>query len=268
MSGRWLLDPLLIGGLVTLALVYFLLTGPLRKRYAPGQPFPKRQALLFYAAVVILYLAEGSPLHDLAEMSSFSAHMVQHMLLSYIVPTLMLRGTPDWLIGPVLTHPRVLPVARVLTHPVVAFSVFSLFFSLWHIPVIYEGALTNPRLHHAEHVAFLFTALLLWWPLLSPLRELPRLPYSGALIYLFLLPIAQLPVFAAVTFADHSIYPTYANAPHVMFGDARMDQTLGGALMKLGGLFTFGLPFIVTFFEWYRKENPARYRKPVGARAP
>ena len=41
MTGRWLLDPVLIGGLVTLALVYFLLTGPLRARYAPGQAFPR-----------------------------------------------------------------------------------------------------------------------------------------------------------------------------------------------------------------------------------
>lgn len=267
MPGHWYFDPLLIGGILTLALVYALLSGPLRKRYAPGAAFPARQAALFYAALVILYLAEGSPLHDLAERSSFSAHMFQHMLLSYVVPTAMLRGLPDWLVRPALTHPRVLPIARVVTHPVVAFSVFSLYFSLWHIPVVYEGALNNSALHHTEHVVFLATALMLWWPLLSPLRELPRLPYSGALVYLFLLPIAQLPVFAAVTFADHAIYPTYANAPHVMFNDARMDQTLGGALMKIGGLFTFGVPFIVTFFEWYKKDNPTRYRKPVGARA-
>jgi len=261
MSGRWILDPILIGGLATLALVYFLLTGPLRARYAPGATFPKRKALFFYSSVVLLYLAEGSPLHDLSENASFSAHMVQHMLLSYIVPTLMLRGTPDWLVRPLLLRPYVKPVAQILTQPVVAFSIFSLFFSLWHIPVIYEGALTNSGLHHAEHILFLFTALLLWWPLLSPLPELPRLSHAGALIYLFLLPIAQLPVFAAVTFADHSLYPTYANAPHIMFGDARMDQTFGGALMKLGGLVTFGLPFIVTFFEWYKKENTTRYRK-------
>ena len=261
MTGRWILDPVLIGGLVTLALVYFLLTGPLRQRYAPGAAFPRRKAFYFYGAVVLLYLTDGSPLHDLSELYSFSAHMVQHMLLAYIVPTLMLRGLPDWLLRPLLLHPLVKPVAKVLTSPVVAFVVFSLFFSLWHIPVIYEGALTNSLVHHAEHVLFLFTALLLWWPLLSPLPELPRLSHAGALVYLFLLPIAQLPVFAAVTFADHSLYPTYANSPHVMFGDARMDQTMGGALMKLVGLVAFGLPFILVFFEWYKKENTTRYRK-------
>ncbi len=263
MTGRWQLDPVLIGGLLTLALVYFLLTGPLRARFAPGRAYPRRQAALFYSAVVILYLAEGSPLHDLAEMSSFSAHMFQHMLLSYVVPTTMLRGTPGWLVRPLLLHPGVRPVANVLTQPVVAFSVFSLFFSLWHLPVIYEGALQNSALHHAEHVVFLFTALMLWWPLLSPLPELPRLSHAGALVYLFLLPIAQLPVFAAVTFADHALYPTYANAPHIMFGGARADQTFGGALMKVGGLITFGLPFILTFFEWYKKENTTHYRKRV-----
>jgi len=261
-TGRWLLDPVLIGGLVTLALTYFLLTGPLRGRFAPGKAYPGRQAAFFYSALGLLYLAEGSPLHDLAEMYSFSAHMFQHLLLSYVAPTLMLRGTPDWLVRPLLLHRGVKPVATALTHPVVAFGVFSLFFSLWHLPVIYEGALQNSTLHHAEHVVFIFTALLLWWPLLSPLPELPRLSHAGVLIYLFLLPIAQLPVFAAVTFADHSLYPTYANAAHVMFGDARADQTFGGALMKVGGLFTFGLPFILTFFEWYKKENTTHYRKP------
>jgi putative membrane protein len=263
MTGRWLLDPVLIGGLLTLALIYFLLTGPLRGRLAPGQPFPRRKAALFYSAVVLLYLTEGSPLHDLSEMYSFSAHMFQHMLLSYLVPTLMLRGTPDWLVRPLLLHPRVKPIAKVLTHPAVAFSVFSLFFSLWHLPVIYEGALQNPTLHHIEHVLFLFTALMLWWPLLSPLPELPKLSHAGALVYLFLLPIAQLPVFAAVTFADHAIYPTYAHAAHIMFGDARADQTFGGALMKVGGLITFGLPFIITFFEWYKEENTTHYRRRV-----
>ncbi len=269
MTGRWLFDPVLIGGLVTLALVYFLLTGPLRSRFAPGKAFPRRKAIFFYSSLVVFYLSEGSPLHDMSEMYSFTAHMFQHNLLSYLVPTLMLRGTPDWVLRPLLTGRYVKPVFRMLVHPVVAFSVFSLFFSLWHLPVIYEGALQNSALHHFEHLLFLLTSLILWWPLLSPLSEFPRLHHSSALVYLFLLPIAQIPVFAAVTFADHAIYPTYANSPHVLMGDARADQTLGGALMKVAGLIAFGMPFILTFFEWYKEENKRSYRKrpPVPSKA-
>ena len=267
MTGRWLFDPVLIGGLLTLALVYFLLTGPLRARYAPGQAFPRRKAILFYSALVVFYLSEGSPLHDMAELYSFGAHMFQHNMLSYVVPTLMLRGTPDWLLRPLFSQRYVKPVVKVMTSPVIAFSVFSLFFSLWHLPVIYEGALQNSALHHFEHFLFLITSLMLWWPLLSPLPEFPRMQHASALVYLFLLPIAQIPVFAAVTFADHAIYTTYANSPHVLFGDARADQTFGGALMKVAGLVAFGLPFILTFFEWYRKENKGSYSQQHTPRA-
>ncbi len=259
MIARWQLDPVLIGGLATLALVYFLLTGPLRRRFAPGQPFPVKKAVLFYSSLIVFYLSEGSPLHDISELYSFTAHMFQHNLLSYLVPTLMLRGLPDWLLRPLLTQRYVKPIFKVLTRPVVAFSVFSLFFSLWHLPVIYEGALQNSALHHAEHFLFLLASLLLWWPLMSPLPEFPRVQHWSALVYLFLLPIAQIPVFAAVTFSDHAIYPTYANSPHVLFGDARADQTLGGALMKVAGLAAFGVPFITIFFDWYRRENKGSY---------
>ena len=65
--------------------MYGLLVGPLRRRLAPGASFPARQASFFYAALTAFYLAEGSPLHDLAERYLFSAHMAQHILLSYAV---------------------------------------------------------------------------------------------------------------------------------------------------------------------------------------
>ncbi len=88
---RWQADPVLIGGLLTFAVLYGLLTGPLRGRLAPGTAYPKRQAIYFYGALAVFYLAEGSPLHDLAEIYLFSAHMVQHLLLSYVVALLFYR---------------------------------------------------------------------------------------------------------------------------------------------------------------------------------
>ena len=180
-------DPVLIGGLVTAALVYGLLVGPLRRRLAPGARFPARQASFFYAALTVFYLAEGSPLHDLAERYLFSAHMAQHILLSYAVAPLLIVGLPEWVLRPLLLGRAVRPLARTLTRPVVAAAVFSLFFSGWHFPAVYEGALRSDVVHHSEHLIFIGTALLSWWPLLSPLPELPRLAPVGQLIYLFAL---------------------------------------------------------------------------------
>jgi len=173
----WQLDPVLLGGILTLGACYGLAVGPLRARLAPGAAFPRRQALWFYGGLAVMYLMEGSPLHDLAERYLLSVHMLQHLSLSYLVAPMLLWGTPPWVLKPLLLNRAVAPIARVLTKPLVTFFVFSFFFSAWHLPAIYEAALRNDSLHHAEHLVFLATSLLLWWPLMSPLKELPRASY-------------------------------------------------------------------------------------------
>ncbi|MDZ7703785.1 MAG: cytochrome c oxidase assembly protein [Trueperaceae bacterium] len=264
---QWQLDPILIGGILTLALCYGLAVGPLRHRLAPGRSLPRRQIGLFSSGLILLYLAEGSPLHDYAERYLLSAHMFQHLLISYLVPVLWLLGTPDWVLRPLLTHRWVKPVAKTLTQPVVAFLLFSLLFSIWHLPVLYEPALRNSLVHHSEHVVLIAISLLMWWPLLSPLPELPRLSYGGQLVYLFLLPIIQIIAFAFITFADHVIYAPYAAAPRVLGLSPLQDQAIAGAIMKIGGIIAFGTAFIVVFFRWYQNEVGSRY-KPKSTKLP
>ena len=260
---RWQTDPVLIGGTLTFALLYGLLVGPLRGHLAPGAAFPKRQAVYFYTALAFFYLAEGSPLHDLGELYLFSAHMVQHMLLSYVVALLLLLGMPSWVLRPFLLNRYVAPFARRLTHPVAAGLTFSLFFSVWHFPAVYEGALGNALVHHSEHLLFIGTALLMWWPLLSPLPELPRLSHVGQLAYLFALPFGQFLVAALLTFSSEAIYPTYIAAPRITALSALGDQQLGGVIMKGVGFIAFGVPFVLTFFRWYRSEQGSSPRSPV-----
>lgn len=254
----WQFDPVLIGGILTVALAYALATGPLRARLAPGEPYRPATAAMFYAALLLFFVVEGSPLHDLAERYLLSAHMVQHLLLSYVVARMLIVGVPRWLWRAMLTHPRVLPVARVVLRPFVTFTVFSLFFALWHVPAIYQAALMDATLHHVEHLVFLFTSVMVWWPILSPLDELPRAPYLVRLAYLFTLPIAQMPVFAGITFHPDVVYPIYALAPRAFGLSAMADQALAGAIMKVFGLIFFGLPFTRIFFEWYRRESERR----------
>ena len=251
----WQFDPVLIGGILTVALAYALASGPLRDRLAPGEPYRAGAAAAFYGALALFFVVEGSPLHDLAERYLLSAHMVQHLLLSYVVARMLIVGVPAWLWRVLLTNRRVFPVARVALRPVVTFTVFSLFFALWHVPVIYQAALMDATLHHVEHLVFLLTAVMLWWPVLSPIEELPRAPYLVRLAYLFTLPIAQLPVFAGITFHPDVVYPIYALAPRAFGLSPMADQALAGAIMKVFGLLFFGVPFTRIFFEWYTLEN-------------
>ena len=258
----WELDPVLIGSLLTAAILFALAAGPLRARLAPGRPFPLAAAVVFYGTLALTYLLEASPLHDLADIYSLTAHMVQHLAVSYLVAPLLLWSMPPWMLRPLLLNRFVAPIARLLTRPLVAFSVFGLSFAAWHVPGIYDAALQNQTLHHVTHVGFLFTSLILWWPIMSRLNELPRPSYLIRLLYLFLIPVAQLPVFGIITFAGRPIYETYAASPWTLGMDVVSEQALAGAVMKVAGLFAFGIPFAVTFFRWYEEESAPRSTRP------
>jgi len=252
----WQADPVLIGGLLALAFAYALAVGPLRQRLAPGASFERGKALWFAAAVVLFYVVEGSPLHDMAERYLLSAHMLQHLLLSYVVARMFIVGVPTWLWRALLMNRVMAPISRAVLRPTVTFLTFALFFAVWHVPVIYEGALMNPLVHHIEHVVFLITAIMLWWPIMSPLPELPRASHMVRMAYLFTVPIAQLPVFAAITFSPDVVYRTYEIAPRVYtWLNPIADQALAGAIMKVMGLAFFSVPFTRIFFDWYRREN-------------
>lgn len=251
----WQLEPVLLGGIITATVAYFLAVGPLRSRLAPGEKFPTRHAVVFAVGMVMLFLNEGSPLHDLAERYLLSAHMVQHLLLTYAVAPIILAGIPSWLLKAVLLG-RLEPVSRVLLHPLVTFLAFSLVLAVYHVPAIYNLALANTSVHHAVHFVILIVSLMLWFPLMSTVAELPRPAFLVRLVYLFLLPVAQLPIFAGVSFSDGPLYTAYQHMPTRAFGLGVMeDQALSGVIMKVAGLFAFGITFVVIFFAWYRSEH-------------
>ncbi len=68
----------------------------------------------------------------------------------------------------------------------------------------------------------------LWWPLLSPLPEYPRLSYPMQIMYLFLLMIPMTAVGAPITMAKSVIYVFYMIGPHPFGLTPIADQVLGG----------------------------------------
>lgn len=258
----WRFDPVFIGGLLTVALIYMLFVGPLRHRLAPNSTFPVWRAVAFSSALLIFFLAEASPLHDIAELYLFSAHMFQHLLLGYAVSLLLLVGLPDYVLRFLVLNRFVKPVAKMLAKPVTAAVIYTLVFSAWHFPVVYEAQLRSEIIHSSEHLIFIAASMIAAWQLTSPLPELPRLSHVGQIIYLTALPFGQFLVTALLSFSRSPIYETYAASPKLFGLTVVGDQQLGGILMKVAGFFIYGIPLILAFFRWYREENP-RARRPV-----
>lgn len=212
---HWHNEPWLIGGLVVLGWLWAVLAGPGRARLAPGAPFPRWHAVRFYSSLFVFYLAVGSPLDQIAERFLFSAHMLQHQLLTYPAAILFLLGIPHWMIDPFLQRPFMHQPLRLLLSPVVCALVYSLVVGLWHAPSLYDLALRNKLVHVLEHLMFFLAALLYWWPLLSPSRVLPRRNYGVQMLYLVGVVVTMTPVFAYITFSQDVLYPTYEFAPRL-----------------------------------------------------
>jgi putative membrane protein len=256
----WTVHPSVLFGLVALYAGYLLLIGPLRRRFhTPDQiwkePVETREILFFSLGVLALLIAEVSPLHDLSEDYLFSAHMAQHLLMTMAAAPLLLLGTPAWVFRPILQHPVSARLARLLTRPIVAIILFNATLALWHMPELYNLALANHAVHSLEHFSFVFTAALLWWPIFSPLPELPKLSYPLQMLYLFVQSLVPAVIAAFITFSDRVIYSWYAAAPRLWGISPLADQQIGGLMMKIIGGIALWVPATIIFFIWYQHDE-------------
>ena len=252
---HWHAHPDALIGLAMLQGAYLLGIGPLRERYRLADDVNPRQVATFTAGVMVIFFSLVSPLHELSDSYLFSAHMVQHVLLTLIAPPLLILGTPDWLLRPLLRPNWAFRLARLGTHPVIAFGFFNIVFSLWHIPALYNLSVTNHGVHIGEHLLFMGAAVLMWWPIAGTLPEIPRLSYPATMAYMFLLSIAQIIVFAPITFSREPLYEWYVNAPRLWDISPVLDQQLGAIFMKMGGGVLFLTLIIIAFFRWYNREE-------------
>jgi len=236
----WDLHPSVIIGLVLLGGLYV---------YLGGLRSARRHVASFAGALLVLLLALNGPLHNLSDTYLFSAHMAQHLLLTLVFPPLLLYGTPAHVVRPLLRARGVLAVGRVVTRPLAAASLFTAPIVLWHVPALYEASLRNHNLHIVQHLVFLATAVIMWWPILSPVPELPRIQHLMQMLYLFLLGIPMSVTGALITLSSSVLYPFYAAAPRVGALSPLDDQQIGGLLMwVLGGL----MLWIVMTVIWFR----------------
>jgi putative membrane protein len=204
---------------------------------------------------VVLLLALNGPVHDLSDYYLFSAHMVQHLLLTLVFPPLLIAGIPGWLLSPLLRVGWLRAIARVLIMPVVSALLFTVTIAVWHLTPFYELMMREHEVHIATHLLFMVTATLMWWPVMSSLPELPRLPYGAGMLYLFLVGIPMQVVAALITTADQVLYPWYSVAARTWGLSPLDDQQLGGLLMWVPGNLYMFLAIGVLFIFWARESE-------------
>jgi len=222
------------------------------------------QRLSFFTSLALLFFTLNGPLHDLSDYYLFSAHMVQHLVLTLMVPPLMILGTPGWMLRPLLRNPLVFRVARKLTTFGACFAIFNLVLAFWHLPPMYNLALAEHSVHIGQHLMFIAASVFMWWPLTSPLPELPRASYPMQMLYCFIMVIPMSVISIYIAMADSLLYPAYAVAPRIMGITPMMDQQYGGLIMWIpGGVFFYAVMTVV-FFKWSGRGEDTEASAQVG----
>lgn len=257
----WDWQPSTIGGTILILALYIYAVGPFREKFFPEEEFSMGKAIAFLLGVNLIFLSLFSSLDELGDTYLFSAHMLQHLILTMVGPPLMLIGTPGWLIQPLLRNRVVLNIGKALTHPFVAFTLFNLDLFLWHAPLLYDATLFNLQLHILEHLTFIVFGVIFWWPMFSPVKEgLPRLSTGGQILYLFFGSMPMVLLGAGLTFAP-PLYPPYINAPRVWGLSAATDQQLGGLLMWVPVSIYMIVIMSFLFIRWMQKQEREQYEK-------
>ena len=257
---NWSFDPFII---LVAVVVGWHETGLYRlaKRSRPERTRERRiRSLWFYAGLLVLLLAGVSPIDYWAD-SYFMVHMVQHLLLMFAAPSLVVAGAPGQPLLAALPGRSAKAVTRsvladrwsrplrslwwFLTEPVVAVVLFNLVMVVWHIPAAFDLAENNQVVHiWLMHSSFFLAGVLFWLQFIPSPPFRSRMPLLGRAAALLATNVVMIFIAMSLSiFATHSVYAPYDHVPGVTL-PAFADQQIGAAILWVCGDF-WALPTMI-----------------------
>jgi cytochrome c oxidase assembly factor CtaG len=244
----WPFEPTVVLGLAVLATIY---VKGWRRARRPGMPHPPGygRLTLLLLGLVVIWAALSSPIDALADNLLFM-HMLQHVLLLDIAPILLILGLTKGILRPITRRIRAVEQrAGFLAHPAFAVALYAGSMWLWHVPAMYDLALSHSGIHFLEHVTFMLAGSLYWWYLISPIRSRMRRGGAGPISYMVSTKLFVGVLGVALAFAPTALYPFYEHQPRYWGLSAVEDQSLAGLLMALEQSIVMGIALVVLFFQ-------------------
>ncbi|MDE0580824.1 MAG: cytochrome c oxidase assembly protein [Acidimicrobiia bacterium] len=213
-------------------------------------PFARHHKLAFVGAMVLLWVASDWPMHDISEEYLYSVHMIQHLLITLVVPPLIWAAIPEWLARLALSGDGSVGVwVRRLARPVAAGLLFNFMVAVSHIPWVVNTSVESGALHYFVHLLLFASAMAMWLPVCGPIPEL-HMREPGKMVYLFLMSVVPTVPGGFLTFAQGAVYSAYDHDVRLWGIGLQADQQAAGLIMKLVGGMYLWTWIGVLFFRW------------------
>ncbi len=266
----WHPEPLI---LATLALTALLYRQGLAHQRAWRRPAARpAEVVAFSGGLLALAVALASPLEGAAS-SLFAAHMAQHLLLMMVAAPLLVLGRPVVVLSQALprrwrrvvrarARRRVRVTAHSLSHPAVVWAVGAMVLWAWHLPTLYEVALSHDALHALEHVSLVASSALVWALALG--RGPRSLATPVAVMVLFATALQSGALGAVLALARTPLYPIHAPAAPLWGLTPLEDQQLAGVLMWVPPGLVYVTVMAGLLVRWFASLD-IRAHEPAGA---
>jgi putative membrane protein len=262
---EWSPPIVLTGMLIIIGLVYT--RGWFAIRHTRRTKFSLQRLGFFLLGLAFIWLAIASPLDGFADVL-LSAHMVEHLLLMSFAPPLLLlgwpvvpllrglpRGVTIRVLGPLIRIKGLRHLGHFLITPPVAWLAMNLVFLSWHVPAAYDFALEHEHWHQFEHLCFLWTSILFWWPVVCPWPTRTSYPGWLLLLYLVMADIVNTVLSAFLAFCDRPVYPYYLREPSPFDVSPLADQRAGAVVMWVAGSLIFLVPAVALTMRLLQNEE-------------
>jgi cytochrome c oxidase assembly factor CtaG len=218
---------------------------------------PSRGRLACFAGALLIFLAVTvTPLGTLALHYVLWAHLVQNVALAEWIPLLLVASVPPGLAVALAGRRGV----RALTRPFVALPLWLAGYMAWHVPALYDAALEHHSLLHLEHLTYLVTGALLWWPVLQ--AQPWNLSAGAKAAYLFAAFVFASPLGLLMALVPSPLYDFYVEAPRLRGLTPLADQQIAGIAMAVSEAVVFFAVFTVFFVRFMAEEEAGEAQQP------
>jgi cytochrome c oxidase assembly factor CtaG len=270
---NWSYDPFLIV-VAAIVVLHELGLRNLRRRSRPARTAERRRkSFLFYGGLVVLLIAVVSPIDYWAD-DYFFVHMIEHILIMFFAPILIVAGAP-WLPLvhglPVTVRRKVgravllgawarplRAIGRFLSKGIVAVVFFNIVMVIWHVPVLFDAAENNQDIHiWLMHSSFFVAGVFFWLQIIPsyPIKpKLTSLGQIGAILSTNVVMIIMAMSLSILT--SSSWYSVYDHLPGIRL-PAFADQQIGAAILWVCGDFWAYPALVVLINRAIREEGSA-----------
>jgi len=240
-------DPTVYAGLVGLFLGHAWL--------ARGAPDAQRKHSLYFGlGLLTIWVALETPIDTIGDYYLDSVHMLQHVLLGFVAPPLMLLGLSAHMAATIVRVPGL----RFFLEPVQAQVIAGIVMISWHVPALYDATLKSEDLHIFEHLMFIGAGIALYWPILDATSRVLHWNMSpvAKLIYMLLATLPQDAIALVLMFSRTPFYDFYTHVPRLVESlTPLVDQTVAGAVLMILGKVTIAVAALAVFFRWFAAER-------------